>query len=131
MNLRPAAHGLLKTPSFTITIVLTLALGIGANSAVFSVIDAVLLKPLPYPEADRLMLLQQRNPKSADVVVAPVRLMDWQRLNTTFQGLTGYYTSDGSETSGAAGTFEAGVCRAEIFRSAGHCASVGTRSRCG
>jgi putative ABC transport system permease protein len=100
MNLRHAARGLLKTPSFTITIVLTLALGIGANSAVFSAIDAVLLKPLPYPEADRLMLLQQRNPRTADNFVAPVRLADWQRLNSAFQGLTGYYTTDGSETSG-------------------------------
>jgi putative ABC transport system permease protein len=100
MNLRHAARGLLKTPSFTITIVLTLALGIGANSAVFSAIDAVLLKPLPYPDADRLMLLQQKSRRIADNFVAPVRLADWQKLNRTFQGLTGYYSTDSSEVSG-------------------------------
>src|SRR5262249_21662274 len=100
MNLRHAARSLLKAPALTITIVLTLALGIGANSAVFSAIDAVLLKPLPFPGSDRLMLLQQRSPRNPDSFVAPVRLADWQRLNTTFQVITGYYTQDASELSG-------------------------------
>jgi putative ABC transport system permease protein len=100
MNFRHAARSLLKTPVFTITVVLTLALGIGANSAVFSAIDAVLLKPLPFPNADQLMRLEQRSRKDANNFVAPVRLGDWERRNTTFQAVTGYYTQDGSETSG-------------------------------
>jgi putative ABC transport system permease protein len=101
MNLRQALRALRKTPSFTITVVFTLALGIGANTAVFSAIDAVLLKPLPFPDANQLMLLEQRNPRSADTFVAPPRLRDWERLNTSFQGLTGYYTQDTTELSGA------------------------------
>jgi putative ABC transport system permease protein len=99
-NLRLALRSLAKTPAFTATVVLTLALGIGANSAVFSAIDAVLLRPLPFPDADRLMLLGQKRPQTSQTFVAPVRLTDWNRLNSTFQAISGYYTEDASETSG-------------------------------
>src|SRR5262249_20699681 len=91
---------LLKTPSFSATVVVTLALGIGANSAVFSAIDAILLRPLPYPEADRLVDLRQHNLKSSETNIAPARLEDWSRLNTTFDAISGYYAEDDSETSG-------------------------------
>ena len=89
-----------RTPGFTIAVILTLALGIGANGAVFSAINAVVLQPLPFPQADRLMQLRQVQQRSAEDNIAPVRLEDWQRLNTTFEALTGYYTEDVSETSG-------------------------------
>jgi putative ABC transport system permease protein len=95
-----ALRSLSRTPGFTITVVLTLALGIGANSAVFSAIDAVLLRPLPFPDGDRLMRLEQKRPKVSLTFVAPVRLADWGRLNSTFQAMSGYYTEDASETSG-------------------------------
>src|SRR5262245_35769636 len=100
-NLRHAARTLAKTPGFTATVVLTLALGIGANSAVFSAINAVLLKPLPFPDGDQLMQLNQRSPRFAgNNFVAPVRLRDWNRMNSTFRAITGYYTQDSSELSG-------------------------------
>ena len=99
-NVRQAGRALLKTPVFTASVVLTLALGIGASSAVFSVIDAVLLRPLPFPDADQLVQLSQIHPKIAEPFVAPVRLLDWNRLNSTFQIISGYYTNDASETSG-------------------------------
>ena len=99
-NVRLALRSLAKTPGFTATVVLTLALGIGANSAIFSAIDAVLLKPLPFPDADQLMRLEQQLPKVSQTFVAPVRLMDWSRLNSTFQVISGYYTEDASEISG-------------------------------
>ena len=98
-NLRLALRSLVKTPGFTATAVLTLALGIGANSAVFSAIDAVLLKPLPFPDGDQLMRLGQKRPQTSQTFVAPVRLKDWDRLNATFQGVSGSYTEDASETS--------------------------------
>jgi putative ABC transport system permease protein len=101
-NLRYACRTLVKRPGFAVVVILTLALGIGANSAVFSAINAILLRPLPFPEADQLMLLQQYEPKTANpaTFVAPSRLEDWQRMNGTFQAITGYYPDDISEVSG-------------------------------
>ncbi len=101
-TLRYASRTLLRRPGFAGVAILTLALGIGANSAVFSAIDAVLLRPLPFPDADQLMLLEQYEPATANppTPVAPTRLEDWQRLNGTFQAVTGYYADDISETSG-------------------------------
>jgi putative ABC transport system permease protein len=99
-NLRCGARALAKTPAFTLTVVLTLALGIGANSAVFSAIYAVLLRPLPFPSGDQLVRLAQSQPKIRQTFVAPVRLEEWNRFNSTFQAITGYYSEDTSETSG-------------------------------
>jgi len=63
---RYAVRLLIKTPSFTIAAVTTLAIGIGANTAVFSVVDGVLFRPLPYPNADRLVFVFNRQIKSPD-----------------------------------------------------------------
>ena len=101
-NLKSAFRFIRKSPTFSATVILTLALAIGANSAVFSAIDAILLKPLPFPQGDQLMLVQQHHIKKSnpETVVAPLRLEDWNRLNSTFQALTGYYSQDVSEFSG-------------------------------
>jgi putative ABC transport system permease protein len=100
-NLKSAFRFIRKSPSFSIAVILTLALGIGANSAVFSAIDAILLRPLPFPDGDQLMRLSQYNTrvKSAQTFVAPARLEDWNRMNSTFQAMTGYYAENNSETS--------------------------------
>jgi putative ABC transport system permease protein len=102
-NLKAAFRFIRKSPTFSATVILTLALGIGANSAVFSAIDAILLRPLPFPEADQLMRVDQYNPKTRSPLhlVAPVRLEDWNNLNSTFQALTGFYSEDVSESTGA------------------------------
>lgn len=101
-NLRAAFRFLRKSPSFSIAVILTLALGIGANSVVFSAIDAILLRPLPFPQGDQLVRIGQtnRNVKTPQTFVAPVRVEDWNRMNTTFQAITGYYTESESETAG-------------------------------
>src|SRR5262249_39246870 len=113
-NLKSAIRFIRRSPSFSIAVILTLALGIGANSAVFSAIDAILLRPLPFPDADRLMSLTQHHPKGGSpvTVVAPVRLEDWSRLNSTFQALNGYYTEDVSETTG---TLPEKITRAWVY----------------
>ena len=98
-NVRYAIRALGHTPGFTLTVVLTLALGIGANTAVFSAIDAVLLKPLPFPDGDRLVLITQTREGSGETRIAPVRLQDWNQLNSTFEGIAGYYMDDLVDTS--------------------------------
>ena len=99
-NLRGALRGLRKSPGFAVAVIVTLALGMGANTAVFSAIYAVVLRPLPFPEGDRLVSIEQINPRAGIHQVAPVRLEEWNRLNTTFSAISGYYTEDESETSG-------------------------------
>jgi putative ABC transport system permease protein len=102
-NLKSAFRFIRKSPSFSLAVILTLALGIGANSAVFSAIDAILLRPLPFPNGDQLMRVTQHHMLSGNPIgaVAPVRLEDWSRLNSTFMALNGYYTEDVSESTGA------------------------------
>ncbi len=94
---------ILKRPAFFLAVVLTLTLGIGANSAIFSVIDAVLLKPLPYPGSERLMALYEENARQKvdRGQVAPVRVEEWNRLSRSFNGVAGAYTESMAETSGS------------------------------
>ena len=84
-NLRHAVRSLLRAPGFTLTVIATLALGIGANTAVFSALDAVLLRPLPFPHADRLVRLVQTQETSSESGIAPVRLEEWNRLNSSLE----------------------------------------------
>jgi putative ABC transport system permease protein len=101
-NLKSAVRFMRGSPGFSATVILTLALGIGANSAVFSAIDAILLRPLPYPNPSELVVLHQysRTSKSSRRPIAPIRLQEWNRYNSTLQGIAGSYTQDLSETSG-------------------------------
>ncbi|MGA2272629.1 MAG: ABC transporter permease [Bryobacteraceae bacterium] len=99
-NVRLALRVLAKSPAFSITVVLTLALGIGANSAVFSAINSVLLRPLPFPNSDEIVSIAQIEAKTPQPQIAPARLEDWNRMNHTFQAISGYYSQDDSELSG-------------------------------
>jgi putative ABC transport system permease protein len=102
-NWRAAMRFLRRSPSFSAAVILTLGIGIGANSAVFSALDAVILRPLPYPHGDELVALFQQDSAHRDgnSFVAPVRVEDWNRMNSTFQAISGYYLDDLSETSGS------------------------------
>lgn len=100
-SVRHAGRSARRAPAWSAAVVVTLGAGIGANTAVFSAIDAVLLRPLPAPESDRLVRVLERAPSESEATqIAPVRLEDWARRSTAFEGLTGYYVEDVSDTTG-------------------------------
>jgi predicted permease len=93
MNFRYAFRQLRKNPGFTLTAVLTLAIGIGATTAIFSLVYAVLLRPLPFPQAERLVSLRQQDhslPGVAAEALSYPDYFDWRAQNHTFSGLASY-----------------------------------------
>src|SRR5687767_383005 len=94
-DLRFAARTLWKHPGFAATTILTLALGIGANSAIFALVDATLLRPLPFRDPDRLVMLWERTETSRRDRVAPLNLIDWNKRNSTFDGIAGFLPNVG------------------------------------
>src|SRR5438874_7045084 len=85
--LRFAVRQLIKNPAFSAVAIITLALGIGANTAIFSIVNAVLLRPLPYPNADRIMVLNESSGRGQDFSVALPDYFDWRNDNTVFEHL--------------------------------------------
>ena len=90
-DMRYGARMLLSNPGFTVVAVVALALGIGANSAIFSVVNAVLLRPLPYKDADKLVLVWERGTKEAQNVVNPANFMDWRDQNAVFSDMAAIF----------------------------------------
>jgi putative ABC transport system permease protein len=99
---RQAARSLARRPAFAATAILTLGAGAGLTTAAFSLVDTVLVKPLPYPEADRLVTVYESSPTARETtrLVAPARLEDWHRLNRSFVALSGSYGESVTDTSG-------------------------------
>src|ERR1700741_73729 len=97
-DIRYAIRMLAKNPGFTIIAVLTLALGIGANTAIFSVVSGVLLRPLPYPEPDRLISLSEKTANFESSSISYPNFLDWQRQNTSFSAMAAYRQEDYSLT---------------------------------
>jgi putative ABC transport system permease protein len=86
-DFRYALRQLAKSPGFTAVAVFTLALGIGANTAIFSIVNAVLLRPLPYPDPDRIMVMSESSGPGQDFSVALPDYFDWRNDNTVFEHL--------------------------------------------
>ena len=84
-DVRHAARGLWRSPGFSLAVILTLALGIGGNTAVFSVVDQLLLRPLPYPDGDQLVMVEESVGANPHADVSPANWLDWQRESRTFR----------------------------------------------
>jgi predicted permease len=84
-DVRHAARGLWRSPGFSLAVILTLALGIGGNTAVFSVVDQLLLRPLPYPDGDQLVVVEETVGANPHADVSPANWLDWQRESRTFR----------------------------------------------
>ena len=98
-DVRHMGRGLRRSPGFSIAVILTLALGIGGNTAIFSVVDQLLLRPLPYPHGEQLLTIYESFPLLAGAprgggsnAVSPANWLDWQRDSQTLQELAAWRT---------------------------------------
>ncbi len=89
-DVRYSARRLVAAPGFSLLAILTLALGIGANTAIFSVVQAILLRPLPYPQAERLVFLTEWSEQVPEMSFSVANLKDVRDRNTVFESLVGY-----------------------------------------
>src|SRR5262247_3458133 len=108
-DLRYGARILLKRKGFTAVAALTLALGVGANTAVFSVINAVLIRPLPFAEADRLVMIWETQPDVRGPVGSYPDFQDWRSQTQSFQGMAAFSNKNQgrAELTGHSETIEA------------------------
>jgi putative ABC transport system permease protein len=84
-DVRYGTRQMVKTPGFTIVAILTLAFGIGASTAIFSIINGVMLRPLPYPAPEDLVIVSEVLPQYGRFSVAPANFLDWRQQNTVFE----------------------------------------------
>ncbi len=91
-DIRYGLRSLLKHPGFTAIVVVTLAVGIGASAAIFSVVNTVLLRPLPYVRAERIVAIQELTQDGKRVQVTPANFLDWRAQNTVFDQLAAILT---------------------------------------
>jgi putative ABC transport system permease protein len=108
---RFALRQLRSAPAFTFVAVLTLALGIGANAAIFALVDAALLRPLPLREPERLVQVWERDPAAARSAVAPGNVADWRERTQTFESFGGYVGGVGAMAMSGVGTSAESVSR--------------------
>jgi predicted permease len=116
-DIRYGLRMLRKSPGFTAVAILTLALGIGANTAIFSVVDAVLLRPLPYPHSDRLVMVYQSASQLGRAGPSYPNFQDWQRATRSFEELVAFRTSQFALSgNGEATNVIAGAVTSDYFQ---------------
>jgi len=119
-DLKYAARVLLKSPGFVLIAVLTLALGIGANTALFSVVNGVLLRPLPFPQPNQLVILSEKTAVFASSSISYPNFLDWQRSNSSFTSVAAYREDNFNITgSGEAERVRVGMVSAGFFEMLG------------
>lgn len=91
-DVRYGIRSLAKHPGFTALVIVTLAVGIGASTAIFSVVNTVILRPLPYRNADRVVAIQELDPTGRRVQVTPANFLDWRAQNSVFEQLAAILT---------------------------------------
>src|SRR5215212_11709953 len=127
-DLRYGFRMLLKRPGFTVVAVVTLALGIGANTAIFSVVNAILLNPLPFPSPERLVALGQTSPEGRAALsnFSFRNYADLREQSKTFERLAAYYNSNLTLTGqGEAARLRVTVATADLFPMLGASPSLG------
>jgi putative ABC transport system permease protein len=115
-DLRYGARMLLKTPAITFIVILALALGIGANTAIFSVLNAVVLRPLPFDHPEELLFLNERSPVLDEMSISYPNFSDWRTQNHVFEKIGVYNRSSYNFTGyGEAERILTGQCSADLF----------------
>jgi predicted permease len=115
-DLRYAVRVLRKAPGFTVVAILTLTLGIGANTSLFSIVNSVLLNPLPFPHSEQLVAIYGTTALSSRAGITYLNFLDWQHDNTTFSAMAAYRNDDFDLTGqGAAERVPACMVSAEYF----------------
>ena len=115
-DIRYGARMLLKNPGVTIIVIIALALGIGANTAIFSVVNAVLLRPLPYDESDRLVFLNEKSPVLDEMSISYPNFIDWRNHNQSFEKIGVYNRASYNLTgAGEAERIVTGQVSADLF----------------
>ena len=117
-DVRHVGRGLRRSPGFALAVVLTLALGIGGNAAIFSIVDQLLLRPLPYPQGERLVTIQEvfKGRGVDENSVSPANWLDWQQSSRTLQQLAAWRTATYTLTGAGDPTrIDAQLVSAEFF----------------
>ena len=114
-DLRYTVRTLARSPGFALTAILVLAMGVGANTAAFSVTDFVLIRPLPFPEPGRLVTLWEKLPGYPQMELSPSNYADWKRMSKSFDGMGAYWKAlstwwDRAPRSGSAGRRSPPIC---------------------
>jgi putative ABC transport system permease protein len=115
-DLRHALRMAWQSPAFTIAAVAALALGIGANTAIFSVVNTVLLRPLPYPDPSRLVLFLNTSPQGSGPGASPTKFNNWRRQTSVFQDVSAYRFSVANLSEGEPEQVATAHVSADFFR---------------